>query len=76
MSITVATGLGAIAAYGAAALVIAAAAVILVRFAIRSSRSIRKGCTSCPGSGPDACAGCPGADGCASRYGGKPHDGT
>lgn len=72
MAVSGAVGFGAVAAYGAAALVIAAAVVILVRFAIHSSQSIRKGCASCPGSSPGACAGCPKADGCASRDAGKP----
>lgn len=72
MAVSGAAGFGAIVAYGAAALVIVAAGVILVRFAIRSSQSIRKGCTTCPGSRPGACAGCPRADGCADRDAGKP----
>ena len=72
MAFSGAVGFGAIVAYGAAVLVIAAAVVILVRFAIRSSQSVRKGCTSCQGASQGACAGCPWADGCASKDVGKP----
>ena len=74
MVVSSAIGFGAVAAYCAAALVIAAAVFILARFAIRSSKSLRKGYDSCESAGADACACCPKVDGCASRSGGENHD--
>lgn len=49
--ILVASGIGRLGSVLAAVLVIAAAAAVLVRFAVRSFRSLARGCGSCHGAG-------------------------
>ena len=75
--------IGRIAAYGVVALVILAAAAILVRFAIRSFRSLGNGCASCHGASggsggtpagacrPTDCSHCPMSSGCAAERKGR-----